>query len=275
MDMLRAHDMLAQLDRDVRCDLQWDAQRDALLVEHLGARYYADCFEEVYILLELLLYGDYDLAPHGDCILLDVGANVGFTSIFLATQQPGLLVEGFEPLRLNYEKALRNFRDNPSIGARVSIFNEGLYSQDGEMEISSASGHRGMSSVVFDRSEFAHLDAVREPVRLRRASTIVNEVKDRHPGRRIVVKMDCEGSEYAIFEELCASKAMDAIDFVIMEWHRPSADPGAVDGLRDLLRAAGFHTYFRGRLQVRDSVGMAVAFKAPVLGRDLSPIPPG
>jgi FkbM family methyltransferase len=264
LDVLPAWRFLDEMDRNTHCSMTWDIGRDALRVVCDGAEYIAEGYEEVYILSELYLAGDYDFMLSGDGVVVDVGANVGFTSIFLASLNPRLRVEGFEPLKLNYEKALRNVAVNPGMEQRVRLFNYGLFSEDGSQTITSPVGHRGMSSIVFDRRESADTQVQVESVSMRRGSDVLREVGERNPGCRIAMKVDCEGSEYAIFQDLVDSGALSAVDFVVMEWHRLSNRPAAVDSLRELLLANGFHVYFRGRLQPTLQVGMAVAFRAPV-----------
>ena len=258
-----AYAALRDLDAFTDCLLAWDRKRDGLRLAWGTATYFADCVEEVNILTELYLAGDYDLWPAGPAVVVDVGANVGFTSIFLADSNPGLMVEGYEPLRLSYEKAVRNLEENPHLGGRVRLFPCGLFSEDGEKTIVSAAGSRGMSTIVPGNLRDARTGSVEtERVTVKRASEVVREVQRRHPGRQVVLKVDCEGSEYAIFGELERSGALAGIAGVVMEWHRLEDGGREIEALRDLLVAGGFHVCLRGRTQHRLPTGMAVAFRA-------------
>jgi FkbM family methyltransferase len=259
---LSAYALLCGLDRLTQCRLAWDQGGNRLSVRWGRAVYFADCYEELYILSELYCAGDYDFVPSGPSVVIDVGANVGFTSIFLADSNPDLIVEGYEPLRVNFEKAERNLAANPHIVGRVSFMNVGLFAEDGVQTMTSGMGHRGMSSIVLDRRISGVEQVETVTVKVRRASDVVRSVAQRHPGRRVAMKMDCEGSEYAILEELGRSEALRLIDFVVMEWHRLSEDAREVEGLRDLFVAQGYHVYVRGRIQEKPSVGMFIAFKA-------------
>ena len=264
MSVVSAYKLLCELDAHTACEMSWDQSRNSLKLAWGRAIYFADCHEEIYILSELYFVGDYDLTPCGECVIVDVGANVGFTSIFLADANPTLVVEGYEPLKLNFDKAERNLIINPHVANRVNFFNYGLFDADGIQVISSEVGNRGMSSIVLDRTSTATGYVQSESVKVVRASAVVRSVSKRHPGRRIAMKMDCEGSEYAIFGELAESGDLHLIDFVVMEWHRLTPTGREIDGLRDLLEKNGFHLYVRGRLQTLSSAGMAVAFRVPI-----------
>lgn len=260
--ILGAYKILCELDRHTDCAIAWDDERDCLVVAWGKTNYFADCYEELYILSELFLAGDYDFTPSGPSVVLDVGANVGFTSIFLADSNPDMIVEAYEPLKLNCSKAILNLHANEHIAGRVTFLNCGLFSKEGIQTITSEVGNRGMSSLVFDRRLTGKGKVDVESVCVKRASDVVRGVSERYPGRAVVMKMDCEGSEYPIISELVQSGALSLIDFIVMEWHRLSEHGREVESLREQLTQNGYHLYMRGRRQSKVSVGMAVAFKA-------------
>lgn len=243
--------------------MSWHPKRDGLLLRWGNACYLARCFEEIYILTEIYLTGDYDVMPVSPSVVVDVGANVGFSAIFLANENADMIVEGYEPVPLNHRQACVNLELNPQIANRISFFNLGLFSSEGIQTITSEVNNRGMSSVVLDRRLTRGGTVEEIEVKMRLASDVVRDVRARYPLRHLVVKMDCEGSEYEIFDELAASGALALIDLFVMEWHRLSASNAEIEHLRNLLVSNGFHVYSRGRLQSKVSVGMAVACRMP------------
>ncbi len=47
----------------------------------------------------------------------------------------------------------------------------------------------------------------------------LQKIIDQHPGIPIVVKIDCEGSEYEIMERLTNSSMIEKVTLFIIEWH--------------------------------------------------------
>lgn len=260
--VVEGYELLVALVERSGATVRWSPERDAVNVTINGCVYPADCWEELYILHEIHLAGDYDLMPSCLAVLVDVGANVGFTSIFLAGLLPDLLVEAFEPVPVNYHRALRNVDANPAVAPRISVANLGLSSADGIVTMTSELARRGRSSFVIDRrcEPIGPVEEVQAVVRC--ATDVLREVRARHPGRFVMVKLDCEGSEYPILEQLHASGALTSADAYMMEWHRRAADGKGPDHLRNLLVESGFHCYMRSRMDVGAVAGMAVAIRS-------------
>lgn len=260
--ILSAYRILENLSRTTDCTFRWNAEGGHLDIASGQALYAVDCFEEAFIVGELYLAGDYDFRAMGQCVVLDIGANVGFSSIFMAYADPGIQIEAYEPLAKNYARALRNFAANPAVKGRINIHNFGLFSTDADKEISTEQSRPGRSSIVIDRKPDGPENVRVETIAVRRASAIVESVVDKYPFRKLVVKMDCEGSEYEILGELAASGQLKKIDFMVMEWHRVTGAADEIDNLRSALLEWGFNVYFRGRLSTMDPAGMAVCWRA-------------
>lgn len=260
--ILSAYSLLRELDSYTDCQVSWNIQLDSLSLRWGDAIYLADNYEELYILREIYLSGDYDFAPGYSAVVVDVGANVGFTSIFLAAANPDILIVGCEPLGINFEKAQRNFAVNPCLSQRITLHNIGLFSEDGEQTVISETGSRGRSSIVLDRLHNPIGTTESIAIKVRRASSFIREIKERHPNRRIIVKMDCEGSEYHILRNLEMDGALGLVSGFVMEWHRLAGLDDGVEFIRNMFTRTGFDVCIRGRLQSKSEIGMAYAFKS-------------
>jgi hypothetical protein len=73
-------------------------------------------------------------------------------------------------------------------------------------------------------------------------------------GNEIILKMDCEGSEYDIFESLSSAKILPDFNFIIVEWHYK--DP---EKIFTALRDAGF--VFMAFDPQSKTAGMIYAFR--------------
>ena len=58
---------------------------------------------------------------------------------------------------------------------------------------------------------------------------------EKHIGIKIVLKVDCEGAEYSIFENLFATGVLDKIYMILMETH-----DGRENEIKSLLAQSGF-----------------------------------
>jgi FkbM family methyltransferase len=193
-------------------------------------------------------------------VVIEIGANVGFASLFFARQLPDVIVEGFEPVPATYERALKNLSLNPELAKRIRLHNYGLAADDSEAKILFDRQRPGNATLIKENLFTASV-AEEVPVKLRRASDVIREVRDRHSGRRVIVKIDCEGSEYQILDELESSGSLRQIDCVLAEWHRVSS---TVNGgcLRSVFARNGFLACISDRFATGAPVGMLYAFRA-------------
>jgi FkbM family methyltransferase len=259
--LLVAYFRLNQLVVFTNCQISWDKNHESLALCWDNAIYLADNAEELDILYEIYMLGDYDYSSHISTVIVDIGANVGFTSIFLAETNKDIVIEACEPLKVNYEKALRNISQNSHLFQRINLHNFGLFSENGEQIIYTEQQNRGRSSIVIDRTLEPIGTVEKITIDVRRASSFVNEVKNRYPERKIVIKIDCEGSEYAILRNLQEDDVLRFINGFMMEWHTILDSQFNANYIRNFLADAGFSVYIRGRFQCNSTIGMAYAFK--------------
>ncbi len=80
----------------------------------------------------------------------------------------------------------------------------------------------------------------KEEISLKPISEELSSIISQHPDMDIIAKIDCEGSEYEIFDSLAAKGQLNQIKIIMMEWHRKGPDE-----LADYLRQAGFAIFSR------------------------------
>ncbi|GHB95366.1 FkbM family methyltransferase [Cerasicoccus arenae] len=183
-----------------------------------ACRFNVGTSEEFYVLYEVFMTKDYDLDLAGPALILDVGANVGYSSIYLANKLDDVIIHGFEPAPETYKRAQCNLALNQHVEAKIHLHNFGLYHEDGKHTFLLNHSRRGRSSMVL--TERDHADDCEEiTIEVRQASTAIQEVISAHPERTVIMKLDTEGSEYAILEELSNSATWDRIACIMMEWH--------------------------------------------------------
>ncbi len=171
--------------------------------------------EIVGIVAEVFGEGIYDVSPGRDALVLDVGMNVGLASLYFA-QVKGWEVVAYEPFPETFEAGRRNV-DTSGLQGRIETHNAGLSDLDATQTLpydSQWPGRNGLFyAATYDESHQT------QEIRLVDAAPVVRALRERAGSRALVVKMDCEGAEYAIFDRLSAEGLLGAIDAIVMEYH--------------------------------------------------------
>ena len=182
---------------------------------------YIESLEEFHILNEVFIKQDYGYKTTDKVILIDIGTNIGITSLFFSGFDYIDKIYGFEPVEETYNQANYNLELNKDIHKVESIKNIGLAKNDRkeifsfDNTIKGNTGVRGALSPNYSKSKSAN--AVE--VTLKDASDELSKIIDASDNKKIIVKMDCEGAEYEILENLKASKVLNKIDLILLEWH--------------------------------------------------------
>jgi FkbM family methyltransferase len=227
-----------------------------------GAETYpVKCAEEIYTLHELFVLGDYNLFVESESVLMDIGANVGYTSIYLAAQNPSMEVLAYEPLELSYQSAVRNVSINPHLSDRISLHNYGLSGCSQTQTIQSEIAHRTRSSMVIDRASNPFSQVEYLPVSVRKVSDEVRDILEKNPKKSLWLKMDCEGCEYKVLEDLAESGALYEINGILLEWHVVDPRIGSVSWIQGVLSSSGFNVYLQKGRNNSSEMGLCIAIR--------------
>lgn len=204
-------------------------------------------FEEIY------LRNNYDFyySDKTACIAVDIGMNIGLATLMLANRPEVFHVYSFEPFLETYTQAQNNLSMNPHLQSKVSMYNYGLSNSEMTQKISyNADFPGGMRT----GSAFEGTSQGGEEIYLKDASAVLKPIFDAHQDKNIIVKIDCEGSEYSIFDSLERTGLLSIPKIYIMETH-----DGREQELLLALRKAGY-TYF-APYDGRDGLGSIYAVK--------------
>ena len=167
--------------------------------------------------------------------------NAGVASLALAKNPQVEAVFSFEPFAVPFRRAGDNFRRNPGLAAKIRAENFGLADRNQELTV------RSDPAATIGVSIRGVQGGSPERIRIRDAASELGPIlKDAaEHGLGVVMKMDCEGSEFAIFESLARGKLFDKIDAFMIEWHKWwSAEKTQADLIAPL-REAGFFVFDR------------------------------
>lgn len=191
--------------------------------------FYINDQEELYILSEIFLEGSYNLlsSTRKKIAVIDIGMNVGITSLFYASKKEVEKVFSFEPFTPTYNMALNNIRLNKSFSEKLHINNFGLASQEGRMTIPYSikqKGRMGLTGVLKESTELVDKEVTQQEILLKPAASQFDMIKQQVQDNFVVCKMDCEGAEYEIMDALFTAQLLSLPDVYFIEWHYTPPD---------------------------------------------------
>lgn len=172
--------------------------------------------------------------------VLDVGAHIGSFSINLATLHPQARVECYEPSPQSAEYLRRNIDQN-GLGSRVVAHEAALAATEGTALLDDnegASVHNGL--MQSDHRLVAGEEALEQRHAIEVRTATFDGAVAAAPGPFDVVKMDCEGGEYALVYASSKSN-WDSVSRVVMEYHPVEGE--SWDELRTWLESVGLKVY--------------------------------
>lgn len=218
--------------------------------------------DELFILAEVLATGMYNLlSASRDAIVLDVGMNVGIASLHFASKPWVREVWSYEPVPETYSRALRNLERNPELAAKIKPHNYGLSDKAGHLTFDFSPLWRGGAGIhgmpgegrKYYKISPSHVTSV--TVQVRGAAEVVRAIRQAYPRAQVIMKLDCEGSEYAILEDLGRAGLLTQFDAFLIEWHQR--------GCRDIERLLTNAGFLIVSLNPHAPAGMLYACRVP------------
>jgi FkbM family methyltransferase len=210
----------------------------------------------MFTVYEIFLEKLYDLStPSASNVILDIGMNVGYASLFFASSRQTSHVYSFEPFPGTFKEAVDNISLNQDLKKRITPYNFGISNRNEVVEVpmmESGSAVASTSNLFIENGKLESGQNIR--VEVRNITDVLKEIIQRHAQEQIFLKVDCEGEEYAIMREINGKDIMNQIAGFFIEWHIK----GPYE-LVQILNANGFTSLHLPRVGV-DS-GMIYAFK--------------
>lgn len=184
--------------------------------------------EELFILCEVFIEGAYNLLlpQNRKTALIDIGMNVGVTSIFYAAQPQVEKVFSFEPFTPTFNMALKNIALNSSFSDKIQPNNFGLAASDKQLQIPFSLKQKGRMGLkgIPEKSSVVKNDVALQPISLKEVKTQFQNIRELVKDNYVVCKMDCEGAEYELIDSLFESQLLSLPDVYFIEWHEKSPD---------------------------------------------------
>lgn len=212
-------------------DLKLTDFRNGFIVGINGLDIYVESIEEFHILKEVFLSNDYNFLCNKDALVIDIGSNIGVSCLYFSKMKYVKKIYGFEPVSETYNQALVNFELNKEQAHKIEITNCGLGSENKEetyifnQSSKGNTGIRGLQSPTM----MSNQNNQNRKVLIKNASVKIQEIIMKNEDLKVVVKMDCEGSEYEILDNLSKNGILDLIDIWMLEWH--DKGPSSIESL--------------------------------------------
>lgn len=190
--------------------------RGATVLTVEGVSLFARSADDLTFIGEVFYENAYNFSLSQPACVVDIGMNIGLASLLFAGKAEVAEVHAFEPFRNTFDRASDNLQLNPALAAKISAHNVGLsdHDEDGTILIDQHGDSGAMTTVGVPGGVPAHLS-------LRDAGTLLGPIiaAARARGQQVVLKVDCEGSEFAIFRSLEQAGLLPDIAAFMVEWH--------------------------------------------------------
>lgn len=166
--------------------------------------------------------GDYEFGGLAHCVFVDIGANIGDSSLYAASRENVDFVYAFEPFPNTYKYLEENVRLNERLADKIFLFNYALGKENKAMELYSsddinASAVNSIAPFFIDEHKISR-DKLTQ-ITVKNSSEVLKDIIQKYPDKNIVLKIDVEGGEYDIVESLDKEGVFSQIKAVFIEWH--------------------------------------------------------
>ena len=144
-------------------------------------------------------------------VILDIGGNIGITSIYLARIYPEATIYSFEPLLENFKILQKNTHQYSNIKA----FNIGLGSKNGSFKVYLSDDSENYGGVSFYSKGYGNKSEPYAECKVRNINDVIKELEISEIN---LVKIDTEGAEYDILTSL-NDKIFKNISWITGELH--------------------------------------------------------
>ena len=191
----------------------------------------------IMVFREIFMDGDYYFVTDNPAPrIIDCGSNVGLSVIFFKKLYPDSRIIAFEPDEKTFGLLKRNVEANKL--KNVTLINKAVYGQRGEMDFYYNKDYPGS----------VEMGAVKAPL-LKDKKTVHTALLSEYITEDVdFLKLDIEGSEYAVIGELSQSRKLSLIKETVIECHH----------VPELLDAGG-----RRLLNILDENGFTYETKKP------------
>lgn len=169
--------------------------------------------------------------------IIDCGANIGLTTLFLKRRFPRAKMIVFEPAEESYALLVKNITENRLTD--VEAMRAAVSNAEGELEFWHHVQKSTSSKVA---PQFGPDHAAKQPAEKYHVRRVPAVKLSSYISRKVdLLKIDIEGAEGLVFEDLHASGKMSQINEIIFEYHPdPEQHTNKLSRIVEILETNGF-----------------------------------
>ena len=190
------------------------------MVEVEGLVFKVASLSNMAVLYEIFIEKIYSIhTPHANLVVIDIGMNVGVASLYFAIQPYVKKVYGYEPFPSTFAEACLNVAANPTMVSKLKLINEGVSNVNEKRSITLFESGLLSASTIEQKNDYGKKIGQVIEVQLVSIKEVFELVLTENPNAKILVKLDCEGEEYVIFDMLKETTYLNNVELAIIEWH--------------------------------------------------------
>jgi FkbM family methyltransferase len=199
---------------------------EGYIVEIYGVYLFIKSVLDIQLIDNIFLRKQYNSSITPSSVVIDIGANIGFSALWFAKNPNVNKVYAFEPVSPVYEQALKSTMLNNNLKEKIEFRNVGLADKNYSTSIIFMPEHHTVSSLLItdEQQIFRYKkSSLSINIELVNASKILEQIINENNSEEtnFILKIDCEGSEYKIIETFNA-KIWNSINSIFMEIHGES-----------------------------------------------------
>jgi len=168
--------------------------------------------------------------------VIDIGANEGFFAALVLSKIKDAMIYAFEPLPSNVRKIERLREINPSEKNKIIVHAKAVTDGNSDTVQLFTQQENAESSIASIYREFDERNSNSMVVP---ATTLMKIMADNNLDEVNLLKLDCEGAEWSLFEDV---ESWKRIGFLTMEYHLWAKPGSTLGNLRQKLSDLGFET---------------------------------
>lgn len=181
----------------------------------------------IFTAYEIYLEKLYDFStPNSNNVVVDIGMNVGYATLFFASSVKTSHVYSYEPFPETYNEAINNIDLNAHLKSKITPHNYGISDRSEEIEVpmmESGSAIASTSNIFVEHNRVVSDKKIK--VKVKNIIEVLNEITNKHPQQKLFIKVDCEGEEYGIMDALNNDIVLKSIAGFFIEWHIKGPEP--------------------------------------------------
>jgi len=183
-------------------------------------------------------------------IIIDIGANVGFFTLFAVSKYQNCIIYSFEPIYSNFQQLIKNRDLNRT--EKINCFNKAVCGHGGTVKITFDPTDSFTTSATINNNDTEEsLESLDVP-----CLTLSDIFKENHINHCDLLKMDCEGAEYDILYNT-SEDVLNKIDQMAIEVHAGKKEKENLSSLKNFLSKSNFKLF-----QFEDKQHMLWAYRA-------------